>query len=75
MQELAGVLQINRALETLYIEENDVAEHGEGAVALQVFFFLIFNAFCKSGDFFFRGRVCFSSVAELGGGAGACQGL
>ncbi len=50
VQELAGVLQINRALETLYIEENDVAEHGEGAVALQVFFFFV------ECDFFFRGR-------------------
>jgi hypothetical protein len=29
------VPQINRALETLYLEENDVAENGEGAVALQ----------------------------------------
>ena len=51
VQELAGVLQINRALETLYIEENDVAEHGEGAVALQVFFLFLF--LWKSGVFFF----------------------
>ena len=29
------MLQINKALETLYLEENDVAENGQGAVALQ----------------------------------------